>query len=151
MADADEQDFIRLPRDKGGPDYSLRTERAGMALSVHIRALIVTAANGAPGFVPDALLHNWTPEPTAAIVELCRAGMWERADGGYLVRDEGRVEWSIKRAAEAPARRADCEKGGGHMPDYGRGVLMDDGPHATCLVCDKVLMADLLPHVKMRA
>jgi hypothetical protein len=57
-----------------------------------------SASCGHPGFVPDDYLEHLDGlaiETTITAAELCTAGMWERADGGYRVLDWQAVEVSL--------------------------------------------------------
>ena len=50
-----------------------------------------TLTGRAPGFVSDEYLGTISDEKTATATELCLAGLWERAEGGYRVNDEEAV------------------------------------------------------------
>jgi hypothetical protein len=76
-----------------------------------------SAARDHPGFVPDEYLAGLTGEdlhspganPAILGSELCTAGMWRRADGGYRVLDWPAVQASIDhvrelRTVDKPAR-----------------------------------------------
>jgi hypothetical protein len=141
MAERDDSDFLRIPR-KGGGHYLLRSSEAGAALSVHHRVLIETARSDAPDFAPASLIRRFTPDASASVAELCRAGMWEPADGGYRILDAGSVENATRLAEMEPEMRAICETEG-HMPSYGWGAVFSlDGFSAMCLKCRKTLGPD---------
>ena len=54
---------------------------------LHGHAIVNSAQDGHPGFVPAEYLNAISAEPTIAAAELCAAGMWRRVDGGYEVLD----------------------------------------------------------------
>ena len=57
------------------------------AYDLQCRATMHSASCGHPGFVPDEYLDGLSTETTITAAELCTAGMWERAGGGYRVLD----------------------------------------------------------------
>jgi hypothetical protein len=65
------------------------------AYDLQVLATSHSASCGHPGFVPDDYLEHLDGlaiETTITAAELCTAGMWERADGGYRVLDWEAVE-----------------------------------------------------------
>jgi hypothetical protein len=73
-----------------------------LALEIHVRAVADRAGSAYPAFVPDERLDAIAPGrvTTMAAVELCMAGMWYRATGGYVIADLDLVEHLSR-----PARR----------------------------------------------
>ena len=71
-------------------------------------ATAVSAVCGRPGFVPDEYLDELDgaelghpgADPTVLAAELCGAGIWERAEGGYRVLDVEAVQVCIDRVRE---------------------------------------------------
>ena len=57
------------------------------AYELHCRATADSAVYDHPGFVPDTYLDGLGPGTAALAAELCSAGVWERADGGYRILD----------------------------------------------------------------
>ena len=78
------------------------------AYQLHVTATAHSAARDHPGFVPDEYLAGLTGEdlhspsvsPAVLATELCSAGMWRPADGGYRVLDWLAVQASINHARE---------------------------------------------------
>jgi hypothetical protein len=112
------------PGDRDGPDHArLKILRAAdafdrrdhvmtaAAYQLHVSATAQAAARDHPGFVPDDYLAHpagqdrGSPgaDPATLAVELCTAGMWQRADGGYRVLDWPAVHASIGHARELRA------------------------------------------------
>ena len=65
--------------------------RSGAAWELHCRATADSAVDGHPGFVPDAYLDGLGTGTAALAAELCSAGVWERAGGGYRILDRDAV------------------------------------------------------------
>jgi hypothetical protein len=71
-------------------------------------ATAVSAVCGRPGFVPDGYLAGLAgdelghpgADPAVLAAELCGAGIWERAEGGYRVLDEEAVQVCVDRVRE---------------------------------------------------
>jgi hypothetical protein len=71
-------------------------------------ATAVSAVCGCPGFVPDGYLAGLGgdelghpgADPQVLAAELCRAGIWERAEGGYRVLDAEAVQVCADRVRE---------------------------------------------------
>ena len=57
------------------------------AYQLHINSTTDAVLGGHPGFVPDEYLNNRGPSTTLAAMDLVTSGYWERADGGYRIRD----------------------------------------------------------------
>jgi hypothetical protein len=83
-------------------------EMSAAAHQLHVEAMASSAARDHPGFVPDEYLAGLTGEdlhspganPAILASELCTAGMWRRADGGYRVLDWPAVQASIDHERE---------------------------------------------------
>lgn len=54
------------------------------ALRLHARGLLASFEAGDAGFVSDTYLDGH-PDSATEVLELCRAGVWTRTDGGYAV------------------------------------------------------------------
>jgi hypothetical protein len=61
------------------------------AYELHCRATADSAVDDHPGFVPDAYLDGLGTGTAALVAELCSAGVWERAGGGYRILDRDAV------------------------------------------------------------
>jgi hypothetical protein len=78
------------------------------AEELRILATAVSAVCGRPGFVPDGYLAELAgdelgypgADPDALAAELCRAGIWERAGGGYRSLDVEAVQVCVDRVRE---------------------------------------------------
>ncbi|MDT5016250.1 MAG: hypothetical protein QOD39_2410 [Mycobacterium sp.] len=59
------------------------------ALEIHVRAGRASVRTDCPAFVSDACLDTIAPGQvtTMAALELCMAGLWDRARGGYVIAD----------------------------------------------------------------
>ena len=55
---------------------------------------------GTPGFVPDDYLNSISAETTVTVAELCAAGLWRRAEGGYEVLGEDTLQVATKFTAK---------------------------------------------------
>ena len=81
---------------------------SAVAYELHVKATLSSAALDHPGFVPDEYLASLTGEdlhspganPAILATELCTAGMWRQADGGYRVLDWPAVQASIDHVRE---------------------------------------------------
>lgn len=87
------------------------------ALRLHVYAILASIENGNPGFVSDGYLDAVAVDTSLAAIELCTAGLWERAEGGYdVVESETfRVASEVHRQLEDLS--AQCRAAGGHQPD----------------------------------
>ena len=65
--------------------------KSGAAFELHCRATADSAVYDHPGFVPDAYLHGLGAGTAVMVAELCSAGVWERAEGGYRILDRDAV------------------------------------------------------------
>lgn len=86
-----------------------------LALEIHVRAVADRVGTQYPAFVPDERLDAIAPGrvTTMAAVELCMAGMWYRATGGYVIADLDLVE-DLSR----PARRRWLRAVGRFLREY---------------------------------
>lgn len=59
------------------------------ALAIHVRAVDRSVRTDCPVFVSDAMLDDIDAADvtTLAALELTLAGLWDRADGGYVISD----------------------------------------------------------------
>jgi hypothetical protein len=64
---------------------------SGAAWELHCRATADSAVYDHLGFVPDAYLAGLGAGTAALAAELCSAGVWERAGGGYRILDQDAV------------------------------------------------------------
>jgi hypothetical protein len=87
------------------------------ALRLHAYAILASIENGNPGFVSDSYLDSVAVETSLAAIELCTAGLWERAEGGYevLETETFRVASEVHRQLEELS--AHCRASGGHQAD----------------------------------
>ena len=65
--------------------------KSGAAWELHCRATADSAVYDHLGFVPDAYLAGLGTGTAALAAELCSAGVWERAGGGYRILDRDAV------------------------------------------------------------
>jgi hypothetical protein len=78
------------------------------AEQLRVLATAVSAVCGRPGFVPDGYLSSLAgdelghpvADPAVLAAELCRAGIWERAEGGYRSLDAEMVQVCVDRVRE---------------------------------------------------
>lgn len=73
------------------------------ALEIHVRAAVDSSGTTFPAFVADMRLNAIAPGSvtTMAALELCLAGLWYRANDGYIIADPDLVE----RLAQPASRR----------------------------------------------
>jgi hypothetical protein len=64
------------------------------AYNLHIDGIPRSIHAGHPGFVPDEYLGGPGPGTAIAVLDLITSGYWERAGGGYRIRD-----WDLSRVA----------------------------------------------------
>jgi hypothetical protein len=90
--------LIRLDRSRSfdGEEHVLSVA----AYDLHLSCTDQSAIGLNPGFVSDYHLDGLGPDAAIAVAELVASGCWERADGGYRVRDWIAVERSVDRMAE---------------------------------------------------
>lgn len=74
--------------------HALRERRrsgsvSASALEIHVRAVRAAVRTDCPAFVSDACLDSIAPGgvTTMAALELCLAGLWDRARDGYVITD----------------------------------------------------------------
>jgi predicted RNA-binding Zn-ribbon protein involved in translation (DUF1610 family) len=97
----------------GRSDIRDPVQQAGGMMSpaaeeLRILATAVSAVCGHPGFVPDVYLDELDAgdlghpgaDPRVLAAELCRAGVWERDEGGFRVLDEEAVQICVDRVRE---------------------------------------------------
>ena len=98
----------------GRSDIHDLVQRAGggmmspAAEQLRILATAVSAVCGRPGFVPDVYLDELDgdelghagADPRVLAAELCRAGIWDRDEGGFRVLDEEAVQICVDRVRE---------------------------------------------------
>ena len=78
------------------------------AEELRVLATADSAVRGRPGFVPDGYLAGLAgdelghpgADPAVLAAELCEAGIWERAQGGYRILDEEMVQVCVDRVRE---------------------------------------------------
>jgi hypothetical protein len=77
---------------RAGESFDARERvKSGAAWELHCRATADSAVYDHPGFVPDAYLVGLGTGTAALAAELCSAGVWERAGGGYRILDRDAV------------------------------------------------------------
>ena len=91
------------------------------AYELHCRATADSAVYDRPRFVPDAYLDGLGTGTAALVAELCSAGVWERADGGYRILDRDAVGRCQDLARQLSGRRRGSAPGSGPgtMPGHG--------------------------------
>jgi hypothetical protein len=64
------------------------------ALEIHVRAVASSVRTDCPVFISDDTLDEIAPAHlnTIAALELCLAGLWDRASGGYVISDLHLIE-----------------------------------------------------------
>jgi hypothetical protein len=78
----------RAPGARGGQSSGAREQvKSGAAWELHCRVAADSAVDDHPGFVPDAYLDGLGTGTAVMAAELCSAGVWERAAGGYRILD----------------------------------------------------------------
>lgn len=75
--DPDQRQFVRVEGDQP-------ITRAAFILNSF--AAVIAQRDGHPGFVTEEYLNSISAETTLAAAELELVGMWERVDGGYVIR-----------------------------------------------------------------
>jgi hypothetical protein len=78
------------------------------ALRLHAQGLLASFEVGRAGIVPDGYLAGRGPDAAAAALELCRAGVWTRTDGGYRVisSEALRMAYEVHRQVRKSERRS---------------------------------------------
>jgi hypothetical protein len=87
------------------------------AFQLHTAALIHSFDYETPGFVPDDYLEAITAETTVTVLELETAGLWERREGGYIVKDDAAVRLILNQRERADRLARECQARGHHLPD----------------------------------
>ena len=81
-----------LARVLSGESFDAREQvKSEAAYELHCRATADSAVDDHPGFVPDAYLAGLGTGTAVMAAELCSAGVWERAEGGYWILDRDAV------------------------------------------------------------
>jgi hypothetical protein len=75
----------------GGSFDARERVKSEAAYELHCRATADSAVDDHPGFVPDAYLDGLGTGTAVMVAELCSAGVWERAGGGYRILDRDAV------------------------------------------------------------
>jgi hypothetical protein len=112
--DDDHTRFLRLEGTRNADGEEAVVSVA--ALQLHGHGIIHSVQDGHPGFVSDAYLNAISAETTITAAELCAAGMWERADGGYKVLDQEMVEHVVGYQRKMDQDEEFCQATGGHEP-----------------------------------
>ena len=86
------------------------------ACQLHGFGTIHSVEGGHPGFVSDEYLNAISAETTITAAELCTAGMWERAEGGYKVLDQEMVQQVVGYQHKMDEDAEFCRATGGHEP-----------------------------------
>jgi hypothetical protein len=113
--DDDHTTFLRFEQEGGASDEDLILSRA--AFTLHTAGIVNSVRDGHPGFVSDDYLNAITAETSVTAAELCTAGLWKRADGGYEVVDPEMLDMAIKADKEVTKITEDCAGKGGHFAD----------------------------------
>jgi hypothetical protein len=91
---ADDAEDLARPRSGAlaGESSSAREQvKSETAWELHCRATADSAVYEHPGFVPEAYLDGLGAGTAVLAAELCSAGVWERAGGGYRILDRDAV------------------------------------------------------------
>lgn len=107
--------FVRFGGQPGPNRTNGLVSRA--ALRLHVYAILASIETGNAGFVSDGYLDSVAVDTSLAAIELCTAGLWERAAGGYdvLETETFRVASEVHRQLEELSAR--CRAAGGHQRD----------------------------------
>jgi hypothetical protein len=85
-------DAENLARARSRERFDAREQvKSEAAYELHCRATADSAVEDHPGFVPDTYLDSLDNETAVLAAELCAAGVWERAGGGYRILDRDAV------------------------------------------------------------
>jgi hypothetical protein len=108
--------FVRLRRSRGeAAADELVLSRAAMHL--HTFGVLSSIDAGDPGFVSDRYLNSISAETSITALELCLAGLWERAACGYRVSDAETVSVAEQIHGQLHDLAARCTRNGGHIVD----------------------------------
>ena len=115
--DAEDDDhtyFIRMGGADDGSGDEPVVSRA--AFQLHSFGIVNSVEDGHPGFVSDDYLNAISAETTITAAELCTAGLWRRADGGYEVLETELVQKVVDQFRRHDENQKLCETTGGHEP-----------------------------------
>lgn len=114
--DAAHTTFVALHRPSSGPDGTdVVLSRAAMHL--HTFGVLSSIEAGNPGFVSDRYLNAIAAETSITAFELCVAGLWTRAVGGYEVSDGDTMTVALQIHIQLHDLAQRCERDGGHVVD----------------------------------
>ncbi|UAJ78615.1 hypothetical protein IT072_15405 [Leifsonia sp. ZF2019] len=85
------------------------------AFMLHSHSIINSFEDGTPGFISDDYLNAISAETTISAVELETVGLWERRDGGYLIKDEETISHLMAMRERADRLESECEHRGHHL------------------------------------
>jgi hypothetical protein len=117
MSHAEDDDHRRFLRLEGA--HNADGEEAVVsvaAFQLHGFGTIRSVEGGHPGFVSDEYMNAISAETTITAAELCTAGMWERAEGGYKVLDQEMVDHVVSYQRKMDGDAEFCQATGGHEP-----------------------------------
>lgn len=114
--DDDHTTFLRLEGTAAaaGADEDPVVSRA--AFQLHSFGIMNSIRDGHPGFVSDDYLNAISAETTLTAAELCTAGLWQRAEGGYEILERQMVEEAVRMYRRAATTNV-CGRDGGHQAD----------------------------------
>jgi hypothetical protein len=137
----DAEDLARAPSGaRAGESSGAREQvKSEAAYELHCRATADSAVYDRPGFVPDSYLAGLGPGTAVMAAELCSAGVWEQADGGYKILDRdavGRCQDLARQLSGQAARvcariRARDDARAQLMPEMARAMVVTP-PCAAC-------------------
>lgn len=106
--------FVRFGGERGRAAGTLVSRGA---LRLHVYAVLASIEAGRAGRVTDDYLNAVAADTSVDALELCTAGLWTRADGGYQVAESEvmRMAGEVHRQLEDLSAR--CRASGGHQPD----------------------------------
>lgn len=84
------------------------------AFQLHTAGIVESVNEGTPGFVADDYLNAIAAETTVTVAELCAAGLWQRAEGGYEVLDGDMLRVATQFTAKMERDEEFCRTTGGH-------------------------------------
>lgn len=137
----DRPGYRRWPNDDG-EDWYLPEAEADNAQWLHQRAIWESVMREAPGFYSDDMMARTTPNPSAAIATLVRAGVWRRIANGWVIEDSWAVKLSIEMIGKVREENLQkCLDAGGHRADRRQGFMTADGPRFPCHDCCTLVSA----------